>query len=244
MSLALPLAFTATLIQPQNSTSYSPSINCLRTGSGGRESLSNIIMKYESFVHSHKLFYSMMTCIFPPVPGPKIKGFDTHLLEVSVRSRECDVTHCLMVIRFAYTRSVLINPTWPSSLSSRPFSSACILTEGSVWDDCVHHHILKVTEQRETARRHPNSQRGMLPRAAPEDRDDHFVQIMSLERERADILTNAHYHHLPYTSPSFHFSIRYKATVTEFSIVPMLPFEWSVDQYSMGWCFPKHTRLI
>ncbi|XP_041486977.1 prolactin receptor isoform X1 [Microtus oregoni] len=25
--------------------------------------------------------YSMMTCIFPPVPGPKIKGFDTHLLE-------------------------------------------------------------------------------------------------------------------------------------------------------------------
>ncbi|XP_048224319.1 prolactin receptor [Perognathus longimembris pacificus] len=24
---------------------------------------------------------SMMTCIFPPVPGPKIKGFDTHLLE-------------------------------------------------------------------------------------------------------------------------------------------------------------------
>lgn len=25
--------------------------------------------------------YSMVTCIFPPVPGPKIKGFDTHLLE-------------------------------------------------------------------------------------------------------------------------------------------------------------------
>nr|XP_020026061.1 prolactin receptor isoform X2 [Castor canadensis] len=25
--------------------------------------------------------YSMMTCIFPPIPGPKIKGFDTHLLE-------------------------------------------------------------------------------------------------------------------------------------------------------------------
>ncbi|XP_075397042.1 prolactin receptor [Tenrec ecaudatus] len=25
--------------------------------------------------------YSMMTCILPPVPGPKIKGFDTHLLE-------------------------------------------------------------------------------------------------------------------------------------------------------------------
>ncbi|XP_004848686.1 prolactin receptor isoform X1 [Heterocephalus glaber] len=25
--------------------------------------------------------YSMMTCIFPPVPGPKIKGFDSHLLE-------------------------------------------------------------------------------------------------------------------------------------------------------------------
>lgn len=25
--------------------------------------------------------YSMMTCIFPPVPGPKIKGFDTDLLE-------------------------------------------------------------------------------------------------------------------------------------------------------------------
>nr|XP_044988971.1 prolactin receptor isoform X2 [Jaculus jaculus] len=25
--------------------------------------------------------YSMMTCIFPPVPGPKIKGFDAHLLE-------------------------------------------------------------------------------------------------------------------------------------------------------------------
>ncbi|XP_060047203.1 prolactin receptor isoform X2 [Erinaceus europaeus] len=25
--------------------------------------------------------YSMMICIFPPVPGPKIKGFDTHLLE-------------------------------------------------------------------------------------------------------------------------------------------------------------------
>lgn len=25
--------------------------------------------------------YSMMTCIFPPVPGPKIKEFDTHLLE-------------------------------------------------------------------------------------------------------------------------------------------------------------------
>lgn len=26
--------------------------------------------------------YSMMTCIFPPVPGPKIKGFETHLLEI------------------------------------------------------------------------------------------------------------------------------------------------------------------
>ncbi|XP_036740797.2 prolactin receptor isoform X1 [Manis pentadactyla] len=25
--------------------------------------------------------YSMVTCILPPVPGPKIKGFDTHLLE-------------------------------------------------------------------------------------------------------------------------------------------------------------------
>nr|XP_012315390.1 prolactin receptor [Aotus nancymaae]XP_012315391.1 prolactin receptor [Aotus nancymaae]XP_012315392.1 prolactin receptor [Aotus nancymaae]XP_012315393.1 prolactin receptor [Aotus nancymaae] len=25
--------------------------------------------------------YSMVTCIFPPVPGPKIKGFDAHLLE-------------------------------------------------------------------------------------------------------------------------------------------------------------------
>ncbi|XP_062943442.1 prolactin receptor isoform X1 [Cynocephalus volans] len=25
--------------------------------------------------------YSIVTCIFPPVPGPKIKGFDTHLLE-------------------------------------------------------------------------------------------------------------------------------------------------------------------
>ncbi|XP_008060866.1 prolactin receptor isoform X2 [Carlito syrichta] len=25
--------------------------------------------------------YSLMTCVFPPVPGPKIKGFDTHLLE-------------------------------------------------------------------------------------------------------------------------------------------------------------------
>lgn len=25
--------------------------------------------------------YSMMTCVFPPVPGPKIKGFDIHLLE-------------------------------------------------------------------------------------------------------------------------------------------------------------------
>ncbi|KAM5264411.1 prolactin receptor [Ctenodactylus gundi] len=25
--------------------------------------------------------YSIMSCIFPPVPGPKIKGFDTHLLE-------------------------------------------------------------------------------------------------------------------------------------------------------------------
>ncbi|XP_003407933.1 prolactin receptor [Loxodonta africana] len=25
--------------------------------------------------------YSMVTCIFPPVPGPKIKGFDTRLLE-------------------------------------------------------------------------------------------------------------------------------------------------------------------
>lgn len=25
--------------------------------------------------------YSMVTCIFPPVPGPKIKGFDSHLLE-------------------------------------------------------------------------------------------------------------------------------------------------------------------
>lgn len=55
-------------------------------------------MKYESFVHSHKLFYSMMTCIFPPVPGPKIKGFDSHLLEVSVRSKECDVTHYSVVI--------------------------------------------------------------------------------------------------------------------------------------------------
>ncbi|XP_036984947.1 prolactin receptor isoform X2 [Artibeus jamaicensis] len=32
--------------------------------------------------------YSMMTCIFPPVPGPKIKGFDTHLLEIPVSSRE------------------------------------------------------------------------------------------------------------------------------------------------------------
>lgn len=37
------------------------------------------------------------------------------------------------------------------------------------------------------------------PRAAPEDRDDRFIQIMNLERERADILTNAHYHRLPYT---------------------------------------------
>ncbi|XP_068952223.1 prolactin receptor isoform X1 [Petaurus breviceps papuanus] len=25
--------------------------------------------------------YSMITCLLPPVPGPKIKGFDTHLLE-------------------------------------------------------------------------------------------------------------------------------------------------------------------
>ncbi|XP_006902187.1 PREDICTED: prolactin receptor-like [Elephantulus edwardii] len=25
--------------------------------------------------------YSMVTCILPPVPGPKIKGFDTHMLE-------------------------------------------------------------------------------------------------------------------------------------------------------------------
>lgn len=25
--------------------------------------------------------YSMVTCVFPPVPGPKIKGFDIHLLE-------------------------------------------------------------------------------------------------------------------------------------------------------------------
>ncbi|XP_005386250.1 PREDICTED: prolactin receptor [Chinchilla lanigera] len=25
--------------------------------------------------------YRMITCIFPPIPGPKIKGFDTHLLE-------------------------------------------------------------------------------------------------------------------------------------------------------------------
>lgn len=30
-----------------------------------------------------------MTCIFPPVPGPKIKGFDTHLLEVSATGGEC-----------------------------------------------------------------------------------------------------------------------------------------------------------
>ncbi|KAM8956976.1 prolactin receptor isoform 3-T3 [Lycaon pictus] len=33
--------------------------------------------------------HSMVTCILPPVPGPKIKGFDTHLLEVSGRSGEC-----------------------------------------------------------------------------------------------------------------------------------------------------------
>lgn len=65
-----------------------------------------------------------------------------------------------------------------------------------------------------------------LPRAVLEDRDGRFVQIMSLERERADILTNAHFYRLPYTSPSFHFNILYKATVTEFSIVPVLPFEW------------------
>ncbi|MCP6711175.1 hypothetical protein NL489_27905, partial [Klebsiella pneumoniae] len=31
--------------------------------------------------------YSMMTCIFPPVPGPKIKGFDTHLLETGSPSK-------------------------------------------------------------------------------------------------------------------------------------------------------------
>ncbi|XP_065761458.1 prolactin receptor isoform X2 [Muntiacus reevesi] len=31
--------------------------------------------------------YSMMTCILPPVPGPKIKGFDIHLLEMSQPSR-------------------------------------------------------------------------------------------------------------------------------------------------------------
>ncbi|XP_036062621.1 prolactin receptor isoform X2 [Onychomys torridus] len=31
--------------------------------------------------------YSMVTCIFPPVPGPKIKGFDTHLLETGSPSK-------------------------------------------------------------------------------------------------------------------------------------------------------------
>lgn len=82
------------------------------------------------------------------------------------------------------------------------------------------------------------------PRAAPEDRDDRFVQIMSLERERRYFNSCS----LPpsplHMSPSFHFNVLYKATVPEFSIVPVLSFEWSVDQYSLGLCFPKHTRLI
>ncbi|KAM4875112.1 prolactin receptor isoform 2-T2 [Thomomys bottae] len=32
----------------------------------------------------------MVTCIFPPIPGPKIKGFDSHLLEEKDNAGHCD----------------------------------------------------------------------------------------------------------------------------------------------------------
>ena len=66
----------------------------------------------ESSILSHKLFYSMVTCILPPVPGPKIKGFDTHLLEVSGRSGECSVTHFFVIITFTHAHIIPISPAW------------------------------------------------------------------------------------------------------------------------------------
>lgn len=106
------------------------------------------------FTLSHKLFYSMVTCILPPVPGPKIKGFDTHLLEVSARGGEWIVTPQFIMITFSYAHTVPINLAWPalSSLPGCPSSLACEFTERCVRHEGIYYQTLNVREKREKAK--------------------------------------------------------------------------------------------
>lgn len=63
----------------------------------------------------------MVTCILPPVPGPKIKGFDTHLLEVGGRGGDCSVTRCFVIMTFTRARTIPLNSAWSAqSLPSSP----------------------------------------------------------------------------------------------------------------------------
>lgn len=57
-----------------------------------------------------------------------------------------------------------------------------MLTDGGVWDECVDHHILNGRGQEEKPKKPPKFtvSHAVLPRDAPEDRDDCFVQIMNL----------------------------------------------------------------
>lgn len=73
--------------------------------------------EHVSFIFSLTLFYSMVACILPPVPGPKIKGFDTHLLEVSASSGECTVTGCSVSFLVIYVHTVPISLAWPAQPS-------------------------------------------------------------------------------------------------------------------------------
>lgn len=77
----------------------------------------------------------MVTCILPPVPGPKIKGFDTHLLEVGGRGGDCSVICCFVIMTFTCARTIPLNSAWPAqSLPSSPaLQHACLEKDPLGW---------------------------------------------------------------------------------------------------------------
>lgn len=139
----------------------------------------------------HKLFYSMVTCILPPVPGPKIKGFDTHLLEVSSRGREGSVTHCFVIMTWTLAHTIAISSAWQAqSLPSLPCSLAHVFTErwlevwGSLPSDTRCQRVRR--ESQENMKIHSSTCKVSITyeqnRSVHKHRNKHFVQITNLER--------------------------------------------------------------